>query len=133
MQVVQEDERETKGLRVVLNYGHTFAHAFETIAGYGTWLHGEAVSAGMVCAARQAERRGLISQDLVERQSRLLTKLGLPITIPDWSVAEMIEVMRRDKKNIEGRIRLILPTRLGNVELFDDVSEQEVQSILETA
>ena len=60
--VVERDERETTGLRAVLNYGHTFAHAFETVGGYGTWLHGEAVAAGMVCASRLAERRGLIDR-----------------------------------------------------------------------
>ena len=58
--VVEQDEREETGLRAVLNYGHTFAHAFETVGGYGAWLHGEAVAAGMVCASRLAERRGLI-------------------------------------------------------------------------
>jgi len=58
--IVEHDEREEPGLRMVLNYGNTFAHAFETVSGYGTWLHGEAVAAGMLCASRLAERRGLI-------------------------------------------------------------------------
>ncbi|HEY1860893.1 MAG TPA: 3-dehydroquinate synthase, partial [Gemmataceae bacterium] len=70
--IVEKDEREETGLRAVLNYGHTFAHAFETVGGYGSWLHGEAVAAGMICASRLAERRGLISVDVTERQIRLL-------------------------------------------------------------
>src|SRR5262249_32463287 len=76
--IVERDERELTGLRAVLNYGHTFAHAFETVAGYGNWLHGEAVAAGMICASRLAERRGLIGGDVTERQRRLLHQLGLP-------------------------------------------------------
>src|SRR5262249_22175574 len=75
--VVERDEREETGLRAVLNYGHTFAHAFETAAGYGGWLHGEAVAAGMVCASRLAERRGLIEHAVTERQRELPYQLGL--------------------------------------------------------
>lgn len=128
--VVENDERETKGLRVVLNYGHTFAHAFETVAGYGEWLHGEAVSAGMICASRLAHKRGLIDETITDRQCQLLTKFQLPITTPEGSMDEMIEVMRRDKKNVAGRIRLILPTRIGEVRLFDDASESEIRETL---
>src|SRR5438094_751908 len=66
--VVERDEREESGLRAVLNYGHTFAHAFEAVGGYGAWLHGEAVAAGMACAAHLAARRGLIAAEISERQ-----------------------------------------------------------------
>jgi 3-dehydroquinate synthase len=129
--VVEQDEREEKGVRVVLNYGHTFAHAFETVGGYGTWLHGEAVAAGMVCAAKLAERRGLIPSELVERQQALLARLGLP-TAPDrWPIDELLAVMRSDKKSLQGRLRLVLPRRLGEVALFDDVSEDDVRLTLE--
>ena len=76
--VVERDEREETGLRAVLNYGHSFAHAFETVGGYGTWLHGEAVAAGMVCASRLAEKRGLIAAEVTQRQRRLLKDFGLP-------------------------------------------------------
>src|SRR5207248_6623504 len=77
--VVEQDERELTGRRAVLNYGHTFAHAFETVGGYGSWLHGEAVAAGMVCASRLAERRGLIPTEITQRQVSLLGEFGLPI------------------------------------------------------
>jgi 3-dehydroquinate synthase len=129
--VVEQDEREETGLRAVLNYGHTFAHAFETAAGYGTWLHGEAVAAGMVCASRLAERRGLISADVTERQRRLLAKFGLPVA-PEasWPVTDLLSTMHSDKKALAGKLRFILPRRLGAVALFDDVSEEDVVQVL---
>jgi 3-dehydroquinate synthase len=131
--VVEQDEREETGLRAVLNYGHTFAHAFETVGGYGAWLHGEAVAAGMVCASRLAERRGLIPAELTMRQVRLLQALGLPIGPLTWPVAELLETMRTDKKCIAGRLRFILPRRLGQVAAVDDVPEDDVRAILEAA
>jgi len=131
--VVEKDEREETGLRAVLNYGHTFAHAFETVGGYGAWLHGEAVSAGMVCASRLAERRGLVPADVTARQVRLLRGLGLPVAPKPWPVEELLRVMRSDKKSVAGRLRLVLPRRLGEVALFDNVPEDEVQRVLEEA
>ena len=129
--VVERDEREETGLRAVLNYGHTFAHAFETAGGYGGWLHGEAVAAGMVCASRLAARRGLIGPELTHRQTRLLEAFSLPVRPkPEWPVDDMIAVMRRDKKAVGGRLRFILPTRLGEVKLFDDVPESLVREVV---
>jgi 3-dehydroquinate synthase len=131
--IVEKDEREETGLRMVLNYGHTFAHAFETVAGYGHWLHGEAVAAGMVCASRLAERRGLIPAELTERQRRLLARFGLPTAPERWPVSDLVEAMRSDKKALAGRMRFILPRRLGEVALFDDIPETEVRRVLEEA
>jgi 3-dehydroquinate synthase len=131
--VVERDEREETGLRAVLNYGHTFAHAFETVGGYGTWLHGEAVAAGMVCASRLAERRGLIGPDISERQRQLLQSFDLPIAPQRWPVDELLAVMRLDKKAVAGRLRFVLPKRLGEVALFDDVPEANVRAVLEEA
>lgn len=131
--VVEQDEREETGLRAVLNYGHTFAHAFEAAAGYGAWLHGEAVAAGMVCASRLAERRGLIPPELTERQQRLLHAFGLPAAPERWPATELIATMRSDKKSLAGRLRFILPRRLGEVALFDDVPESDVLQVLEEA
>src|SRR5262245_51001673 len=128
--VVEKDEREETGLRAVLNYGHTFAHAFETAAGYGHWLHGEAVAAGMVCASRLAERRGLVPHELTERQERLLTKFGLPTAPLPWPADELLATMRNDKKALAGRLRFVLPRRLGEVALFDDVSDADVRQVL---
>ena len=129
--VVEQDEREETGLRAILNYGHTFAHAFETVSGYGHWLHGEAVAAGMICASRLAERRGLISRELTERQERLLSRFGLPTAPESWPVEDLLAVMRNDKKSLGGRLRFVLPRRLGEVALMDDVSEEDVRRVLE--
>jgi 3-dehydroquinate synthase len=128
--VVEKDEREETGLRAVLNYGHTFAHAFETTGGYGAWRHGEAVAAGMVCASRLAERRGLVGPEVTLRQVRLLEQFGLPVAPCAWPVEDLLAVMRSDKKNVAGRLRLVLPRRLGQVDLFDDVPEEEVRQLL---
>jgi 3-dehydroquinate synthase len=129
--VVERDEREITGLRAVLNYGHTFAHAFETVGGYGSWLHGEAVSAGMLCASALAERRGLIDKSATERQRVLLAKFGLPTAPLGWSADDLIAVMRNDKKAAAGRLRFVLPKRLGEAALFDDVPEPDVRSVLD--
>jgi 3-dehydroquinate synthase len=131
--VVEQDEREETGLRAILNYGHTFAHAFETLGGYGAWLHGEAVAAGMVCASRLAERLGRIDANLTERQVELLVAFGLPVQPkPEWPADALIDVMRRDKKASAGQLRFILPTELGHVELVDGVPEELVREVLKT-
>ncbi len=129
--VAEKDEREETGLRMTLNYGHKFAHAFESVGGYGHWLHGEAVAAGMMCAARLAGRRGLVGPELAERQSALLAAFGLPLS-PEkgWPLEEQLRVMRRDKKNVGGKLRFVLPTALGNVQAFDDIPEDMVKEIL---
>ncbi len=131
--IVEQDEREQTDIRAKLNYGHTFAHAFETAGGYGQWLHGEAVAAGMVCASRLAEKRGLIGQDITERQIRLLAAFSLP-TAPDraWPIEQLLATMRKDKKTVGGRLRFMLPTRLGDVALCDDVPETDVRAVLTT-
>jgi 3-dehydroquinate synthase len=119
--VVRQDEREETGLRAVLNYGHTFAHAFEARSGYGVLLHGEAVSIGMVCAARLAAALGRVDREFCRRQLKLLHALGLPAKVPDFPAAELIELMQHDKKTVQGRLRFVLPRRLGHVELVSGV------------
>lgn len=129
-QVVEQDEREETGLRAALNYGHTFAHAFETAGGYGGWLHGEAVAAGMICASRLAERRGLIPREITERQIRLLQAFELPTAPLAWPIDALIATMKTDKKAVAGRMRFVLPTRLGEVATFTDVPEEQVREVL---
>ena len=131
--VVEKDEREETGLRAVLNYGHTFAHAFETVTGYGAWLHGEAVAAGMVCASRLAQRRGLIGLDVTERQLTLMRAFGLPVAPERLPIDSLLSVMRNDKRAVAGRLRFVLPRRLGEVALFDEVLEEDVRRVLEEA
>ncbi|MEI6772521.1 MAG: 3-dehydroquinate synthase [Planctomycetota bacterium] len=129
-QVVSQDEREETGLRASLNFGHTFAHAFETIGGYGSWLHGEAVAAGMVCANKVSLKRGLIDADTANRMVALLKAFKLPTEPPELSSAALLEVMRNDKKSVRGSLRFILATKLGAVSLFDDVTEENVKGVL---
>jgi 3-dehydroquinate synthase len=129
--VVERDERETTGLRAVLNYGHTFAHAVETETGYDEFLHGEAVSMGMVCAARLAEHLGYIDADCTRRQHDLLVALGLPVRLPELSPDVLIAAMQRDKKVEHGRLRFVLPTRLGHVELVSGIPEESVRTVLQ--
>ena len=128
--VVRDDERETTGLRAILNYGHTFAHGFETVLGYGAWLHGEAVSAGMVCAAELAHRIGYLQEDFRARQTGLLERLGLPVRIPKGPVEPLLSVMRRDKKNLGGAMRFVLPRKPGKVDLVSSVPEAQAAGVL---
>ncbi len=135
--VVERDEHERTGLRAVLNYGHTFAHAFEAAAGYGTLLHGEAVSIGMAAAARLAEMLGRIGSDVVARQDRLLESLELPADLgafqkhaPTATADDLLAIMARDKKTLDGRLRFVLPSRIGHVELVDGIDPALVRRAL---
>jgi 3-dehydroquinate synthase len=128
--VVERDEREESGLRAVLNYGHTFAHALEAVTGYGELLHGEAVSIGMMCAARLAQRLGRVDEAFVARQRALLLALGLPVNVPPVNHDALIHPMAHDKKVEHGKLRFVLPTRLGHVELVSDVDVAEVRAAL---
>jgi 3-dehydroquinate synthase len=128
--VVEQDEREETGLRSILNYGHTFCHAFEAATGYEQLLHGEGVAIGMMCAARLAERLGRVDDAFVERQNRLLEAFQLPLEVPDVDREELVELMYRDKKVERGRLRFVLPTRLGHVELVRDVATDDIHAAL---
>jgi 3-dehydroquinate synthase len=128
--VVERDEREESGLRALLNYGHTFAHAFEAAGSYGSWLHGEAVAAGMACASRLAERRGLIPSEVSARQMRLLARFGLPTAPAAWPIADLLAAMRNDKKARAGRLRFVLPRKLGEGALVDDIPASDVEQVL---
>ncbi len=131
--VVEQDERETTGLRAVLNYGHTFCHAIEATTGYGEYLHGEAVSIGMMCAARLAAALGRIDESLVVRQRDLLAALHLPLETPAVAEEELLAAMQHDKKVEHGRLRFVLPTRLGHVELVGDVDPALARAALRGA
>jgi 3-dehydroquinate synthase len=128
--VVEQDEREETGLRSILNYGHTFCHAFEAATGYEQLLHGEGVAIGMMCAARLAERMGRVDKAFVERQRALLEAFQLPLDVPDVEHDELIELMYRDKKVERGKLRFVLPTRMGHVELVREVSVESIRGSL---
>jgi len=120
MDIVQSDELDF-GLRNILNYGHTFGHALEAITDYGTWLHGEAISIGMEVAARVAVACGKLSPGEATRQTRLLQALELPIRSPGTDVDAILNTMQRDKKVRSGRMRWVLPTRIGHAEIYSDI------------
>jgi len=128
--VVQDDEREETGLRAILNYGHTFGHAMEVLAGYGEILHGEAVSIGMLCASRLAEKLGRVDAEFTDRQFELLQSLGLPVKVPMSDIDQIIEKMMNDKKVQHGKLRFVLPARMGKVELVGDVDPDDIRSSL---
>jgi len=111
-EIVRLDEREG-GLRAILNFGHTFAHAIESAMGYGVWLHGEAVGCGMVMAADLSQRLGYISTADKDRIRALVAAAGLPVQAPKLSVATWLEWMQVDKKNDEGQIKFILLNPMG--------------------
>ncbi|MDR2117188.1 MAG: 3-dehydroquinate synthase [Planctomycetaceae bacterium] len=128
--IVAEDEFETTGRRVLLNYGHTFAHAFEIQSDFAL-LHGLAVSIGSICAARLAMRMGFVDEIFLKRQISFHQALGLPTEIPDgidW--LQTIELMRHDKKSEFGKLRFVLPTGLGSCRLVDNVDSQILKHIL---
>jgi len=131
--VVERDELETTGLRAVLNYGHTFAHALETAAGYGSLLHGEAVAIGMARAARLAVLLRRVPRSLIDRQDSLLTEFSLPTAVPAGGIATadtLLDIMRRDKKSVAGSLRFVLPDRLGHVELVEGIPADLVRQSL---
>ena len=130
-EVVQQDEREETGVRAALNYGHTIGHAIEAVSGYGEILHGEAISIGMICESRIAERMGMIAAEVTERQRKLLTTFGLP-TCPAEGLAlpDLLDAMSRDKKVADGTLHFVLPSRLGEVVLRNDVKNDDVRQVL---
>ena len=118
--VVAEDERES-GRRAILNFGHTFGHAIEAVQGYGNWLHGEAVAAGMVIAAELSRLRGWLSESDVARLRALLAKANLPQAAPEhMTVEDFLQAMSVDKKVLGGQLRLVLLQALGDAQVVAD-------------
>lgn len=127
--IVTIDERE-QGLRAILNYGHTIGHAIETITDYKKYNHGEAVAIGMVGAAIIAKNRGLVDPDVVMRISNLAKYLGLPVEVKGYDASEIINILKLDKKVKEGKVHFILPKRIGLVEDFADITNNEIMKAL---
>lgn len=127
--VVAQDEHEG-GIRAILNLGHTFGHAIETAQGYGNWLHGEAVAAGMVMAADFSMRRGDISGDDLQRIIKLIERANLPIKAPaDMTPEQFMELMGVDKKVLDGRLRLVLLESLGRAVVTSDI---DIELLMQT-
>ena len=128
--VVELDEREL-GLRAILNLGHTFGHAIETVMGYGNWLHGEAVAAGMAMALDLSIREDCIAEDVRERGIALLQQAGLPVTPPgEITVEQYLQAMAIDKKAIDGNIKLVLLRALGEAFVTSDYNQEKLLQTL---
>jgi 3-dehydroquinate synthase len=128
-EIVARDEREA-GERALLNFGHTFGHAIEAGVGYGEWLHGEAVAAGMVIAAKFSARLGMISDADVARLANLVRAAKLPVDGPRLSVAKWMELMGRDKKVAQGHLRLVLLRAIGDALVTTDFDRTALEALL---
>ena len=129
--IVEQDEKE-QGIRALLNHGHTCGHAIETQMGYGNWLHGEAVAAGMVLAARLSERKGYLKTADTERIIRLLQAARLPVAPPEFAVDTWLAHMQHDKKNQAGQIRLVILKRLGQAAVEAGFSREDMAALLQS-
>ncbi len=128
-QVVAQDEREG-GLRAILNLGHTFGHAIESAMGYGNWLHGEAVAAGMVLAAAASQRLGWLGEAEVAHTRAIVRAAGLPDVAPELPFDTWLEYMGHDKKVEGGKLRFVLLKRLGEAVITGDVPEAALRDVL---
>ena len=128
--VVAADEREG-GLRAILNYGHTLGHVVEALCGYGTWLHGEAVAIGMVVAGELSLELGLWGASEQRRQRAVIAAAGLPQQWPALDPGAVLQCLQGDKKVRDGKVRFVLPTGLGSVQIRDDVTPEQVLAALQ--
>jgi len=132
--IVEQDEYETKGLRALLNFGHTLGHAIEAGAGYGGYLHGEAIALGLRAAARLSVSHSTLSADEASQIEQTLARFRLPLTLPDepqFSTDELIRIARSDKKYDQGSIRFVLLRSLGDAFVSHDVTEADLRVVLD--
>jgi 3-dehydroquinate synthase len=127
--VVAADEREG-GLRAILNYGHTLGHCVETLSGYGTYLHGEAVGLGMLAAGALSRHLGLWSADDERRQRALIAAAGLPLSWPPLEPEAVLACLQGDKKVRQGKVRFVLPVAIGQVVIRDDIDPELIRQVL---
>jgi 3-dehydroquinate synthase len=127
--VVAADEREG-GLRAILNYGHTLGHCVETLSGYGTYLHGEAVGLGMLAAGALSRHLGLWSAQEENRQRALIAAAGLPLNWPPLDPEAVLACLQGDKKVRQGKVRFVLPTAIGQVQIRDDIDPGLIRQVL---
>ena len=126
--VVEKDERESH-YRMILNFGHTFGHAIESLTHYSQFIHGEAVSIGMVRAAEISHSMGKCSAEIPRRLEVLLKNLGLPVDMPSLDAASVVDSLYHDKKTMDRKIKFILVNEIGSIEIADQVSEAEILKV----
>ena len=128
--VVEEDEKETKGIRTILNFGHTLAHALETALKYQKLSHGEAVAIGMLYAARLSLYYGLCSEEEVQEIHQILTLFSLPTRI-NAPYSTLTQALTYDKKFISGKVRMVLVKQIGKVEVFEGINLKDIKATLQ--
>ncbi|MFH0807218.1 MAG: 3-dehydroquinate synthase, partial [Elusimicrobiota bacterium] len=128
--IVQLDEKETKNIRIILNYGHTVGHAIEGAGNFKT-SHGEAVAIGMVCEAEISFKLGLLAESKCLQIERLIAKAGLPVKIKGCTVSSLMEIMKYDKKFRKGQNKFVLPVDIGKVTVKTGIPNQIIRSVLE--
>ena len=129
-EIVIKDEKES-GVRAFLNYGHTFGHVIENLCGYGKWLHGEAVAMGMVAVGQLAVQRGLWKEVEAKRQKKLIEKAGLPSKWPKLELENVLRSLQGDKKVKDGKVSFVMPLKIGEVKIFNNISNQEIEKCLQ--
>ncbi|MGE5396660.1 MAG: 3-dehydroquinate synthase [Chitinophagales bacterium] len=128
-EIVENDEREG-GQRALLNLGHTFGHAIENRAGYGTYSHGEAVAIGISLASSLAHQIGILSNADEQRIKLLLKNLHIDTTMPDYPTKDLVDTMYQDKKILGGKLRLVLPDAIGHALILEDISRTQIEDII---
>jgi len=128
--IVQQDEREEKGIRTILNFGHTIGHAIEAAGGYNSYNHGEAIAIGMICASQISERLGLLSKKSSGRIENLISKIGLPTKICGIRLLDILNAHLHDKKFISKTNRFVLPIKIGKVAIYEDIPLKIIKSVL---
>lgn len=128
--IVAQDETETEGLRILLNYGHTVGHALEAATGYSSLLHGEAVSIGMVAAGKIGLRMGLLDSEALDRYTNVLEQFGLPTSISDVDHNKVLDAMSLDKKSASGQISWVLLNAIGDAMTSREVPGELVVSVV---
>lgn len=128
--MVSKDERESS-LRAILNYGHTIGHAIETLTGYSSYLHGEAISIGMVYEAKLSSMLGFLDKESFEKIRNILKDFGLPVNLPiNMDSSAMLKTILLDKKNIEGKIRMVIPESIGKMKINFEISGEDLRKVL---
>jgi 3-dehydroquinate synthase len=129
--VVSKDETEKKGIRTILNFGHTIGHAIEAAAGYkASYTHGEAISIGMICAAEIAHRLNMCSAKTLGRIESIISIVGLPIHIKGVPLNKIMDAYLHDKKFIKGKNRFVLPKDIGKVVVGEDIPEKIIKKVI---
>lgn len=128
--IVEKDEQDRKGIRIILNFGHTVGHAVEAAFGFRRITHGEAIAFGMVCAAGIANWLGLFSADDLQRLTALIEKIGLPTRLRGISLARVMPALNRDKKFIGKTNRFVLPVGIGKVVVRENIPEVLIRRVI---